>query len=106
MLPGIYRGNHVNSTMSIQWDKFTPVEVVTQTDTHLSIFFYEIDPRNVIFISQAWQKQLKGFPITLKVRADKAENPEIAYFTTLSPFQADLLPWKPKTTHQQLNIGN
>lgn len=105
MLPGVYRGNHISSTLSIPWDKFTPIELVTQTDTHLSIFFYEIDPRNVSFISQAWQKQLKGFPITLKVRADKAENPEIAYFTTLSPFQADLLPWKPKTPHQQLYLG-
>lgn len=92
--------------MSIQWGKFTPTEFVTQSDSNLSIFFYEIDPRNASFIFQAWQKQLKGSPITLKVRADKAQNPEIAYFTTLIPFQADLLPWKPKTPHQRLYLGN
>lgn len=82
------------------------MERVTQTDSDLSIFFCERDPRNASFISQAWQKQLKGFPITLKVRADKAQNPEIAYFKTLSPFQTDLLPWKPKTPYQQLYLGN
>lgn len=83
------------------------MELVTETDSDLSIFFVcEIEPRNGRFISQAWQKQLKGFPITLKVRADKLQNPEIAYFTTLSPFQGDLLPWKPTTPHHQLYLGN
>lgn len=79
---------------------------MTQADSDFSIFSYKMNLRNASFIFQTWQKQLKGFSITLKVRADKAQHPEIAYFTTLSPFQADLLPWKPKTPHQPLYSGN
>ena len=64
-------------------NNFIHTELLTQTDSDFSIFSYKMSLRNANFVSQAWQKQLKGFPITLKVRADKAQNPEIAYFTTL-----------------------
>lgn len=48
-LPGVYRGNHISSTMPIQWDKLTPVELLTQTDMHPSTFFLWERPQKCQF---------------------------------------------------------